>query len=109
MKLAVFDIDGTLTGTNDVDSVCFVRAFAIAHAVTEINTNWAEYPHTTDSGITQHIFQERRGYDPDSMEVSKLVQCFVGLLEEQYLTDPAGFMEIPGASAAPPSPGDPRD
>ena len=100
MKLAVFDIDGTLTGTNSVDSACFVRAFAIAHAVTEINTNWAEYPHTTDSGITQHIFQERRGYDPDSVEVSKLVQCFVGLLEEQYLTDPASFIEIPGASAA---------
>lgn len=27
MKLAVFDIDGTLTRTNQIDALCFARAF----------------------------------------------------------------------------------
>jgi len=40
MNLAIFDIDGTLTETNAVDEICFVQAFADAHAITEINTNW---------------------------------------------------------------------
>ncbi len=33
MKLAVFDLDGTLTATNAVDDECFVRALRIAHNI----------------------------------------------------------------------------
>lgn len=34
MKLAIFDIDGTLTETNAVD-VCFVQAFVEAHSIAQ--------------------------------------------------------------------------
>jgi beta-phosphoglucomutase-like phosphatase (HAD superfamily) len=39
MKLAILDIDGTLTNTNHVDEICFTRAFAETHGVTEIGTS----------------------------------------------------------------------
>ena len=80
MKLAIFDIDGTLTNTNGVDSECFIKALAESHAITEINTNWAEYPHTCDSGITLHIFQEKFGRPPEETELRKFKSCFVNLL-----------------------------
>lgn len=100
MKLAVFDIDGTLTNTNAVDNDCFVQAFAEALEIREINTNWASYPHTTDSGITQYIFQETFGRQPKETELVELKICFMELLHEQYQADSGSFAEIAAASIA---------
>ena len=100
MKLAIFDIDGTLTNTNTVDDGCFTRALSEAHGINEINTDWASYAHTTDSGITQQIFQERFGREPEDSELDKLRSCFVNLLSDQYHSNSSGFAEIAGASVA---------
>lgn len=100
MKLAIFDIDGTLTNTNSVDDGCFVKALSEAHAITGINTDWATYLHTTDSGITQQIFQEKFGRDPASPELDKFKSCFVNMLTEQYHLNSSSFNEIAGASIA---------
>ncbi|MEK6279695.1 MAG: HAD family hydrolase [Acidobacteriota bacterium] len=100
MKLAIFDIDGTLTNTNSVDDECFVKSLAEAHAITEIDTDWAAYPHTTDSGITRHVFQKQFGRDPEEPELEKLKDSFVRMLSAQYLSDSSNFAEIAGASVA---------
>lgn len=100
LKLAIFDIDGTLTNTNSVDNECFVKALADTHAITEIDTNWAAYPHTTDSGITQHIFQEKFGRNPEETELGKYKLCFVNMLSEQYQSNSSSFAEIAGAAMA---------
>ena len=100
MKLAIFDIDGTLTNTNRVDDQCFVKALADAHAITQINTDWASYPHTTDSGIMAHVFQENLGRDATETELDKFKSCFVDLLDEQYKSNSSGFDEIAGAAIA---------
>jgi len=100
MKLAIFDIDGTLTNTNNVDEDCFIKALAEAHSIDDIVTDWAAYPHTTDSGIAQHIFQEKFGRSPEETELSKFKNCFVGMLSEHYQTDSLSFAEISGASVA---------
>ncbi|MCA1566433.1 MAG: haloacid dehalogenase-like hydrolase [Acidobacteria bacterium] len=100
MKLAIFDIDGTLTNTNRVDDECFVKALAEAYAIAEIDTDWAAYPHTTDSGIIRHIFREKFGRNPEETELAKFKSCFVNMLAEQYQTNPSGFAEIAGASVA---------
>jgi phosphoglycolate phosphatase-like HAD superfamily hydrolase len=100
MKLVIFDIDGTLTNTNDIDDACFVKALAESHGITDISTDWAEYPHTTDSGITQFIFQERLRRHPVEKELSKFKSCFVDLLNAEYRANAAKFAEIAGASVA---------
>ena len=100
MKLALFDIDGTLTNTNGVDNECFVKALTEAHAFTEIDTDWAAYPHTTDSGITLHIFQEKLGRNPEEAELAKFQCCFVNMLKEQYKSNSSSFAEIAGAAIA---------
>ena len=100
MKLAIFDIDGTLTNTNSVDDECFVQALADVNKVLGINTNWAEYPHTTDSGITQHIFQERFARAPQADELTRLTDHFVALLNERYQMHSELFAEVSGAALA---------
>jgi phosphoglycolate phosphatase-like HAD superfamily hydrolase len=100
MKLAIFDIDGTLTDTNSVDDLCFTAALAEAHNITQISTNWSAYPHTTDSAITLHIFQERFGRAPRAEELTAFKQSFVRLLEAEHESTSAQFREIYGAADA---------
>lgn len=100
LKLAIFDIDGTLTNTNSVDDECFVKALAEAHAITEIDRDWGAYPHTTDSGITLHIFQEKFGRNPEETELDQFKSCFVNMLIDQYNSNSSSFAEIAGASIA---------
>ena len=100
MKLVIFDIDGTLTNTNDIDDACFVKALAESHGITGISTDWAEYPHTTDSGITRFVFQEKFGRDPEAQELSELKSRFVDLLNAEYRSNPSKFTEMAGASVA---------
>lgn len=99
MNLAIFDIDGTLTQTDQVDEICFVQALADAHGITGISTDWAEYPHTTDSAITFHVFQETLNRVPEEIELLKFKTRFVSLLEDYCLKSPALFGEIVGASS----------
>ncbi|HZI85288.1 MAG TPA: haloacid dehalogenase-like hydrolase [Pyrinomonadaceae bacterium] len=98
MNLAIFDIDGTLTQTDQVDEICFVQALAEAHGIKGISTDWAEYPHTTDSAITFHVFQETLNRAPEEIELLKFKTRFVSLLEDYCLKNPALFGEIVGAS-----------
>ena len=100
MRLAIFDIDGTLTKTNSVDAECFTRALTEAHGITEIETDWAAYPHTTDSGITLHLFQGKFGRKPEESELGKFKDCFVNMLRDHYESNPSSFAEIAGASLA---------
>jgi phosphoglycolate phosphatase-like HAD superfamily hydrolase len=100
VKLAIFDIDGTLTNTNNIDDECFVKALSEAHAINEISRDWASYTHTTDSGITLEIFQDRFGRDPEVSELDKFKSCFVENLNQQYHSDSSNFTAIAGASVA---------
>ncbi len=99
MKLAIFDIDGTLTNTSQVDALCFKRALAELYAITEIGPEWESSPHHTDSGITHHIFRRRLGRAPSEEELSRFKHYFVELLRQYQRSDPAFFAEIPGAAA----------
>lgn len=98
MQLVIFDIDGTLTNTNKIDENCFVRAFALEFGIFGINTNWAEYAYTTDSGITQQIFQEKLERLPSDEELVRLKARFVSLLQKAYINNQDLFSEIPGSA-----------
>jgi hypothetical protein len=61
MHLVMFDIDGTLTETMEVDEECFVRSFKDVFGFADIDTDWSHYPCTTDSGIFHDVFTSRVG------------------------------------------------
>jgi phosphoglycolate phosphatase-like HAD superfamily hydrolase len=98
MNLAVFDIDGTLTRTNEVDGRCFEQALADSYGITGIDNDWGSYSHTTDSAITTELFRRQFGRPPDAGEVSTFRRCFLSLLKECLAANPESFGEVPGAS-----------
>src|SRR5438094_9652431 len=95
MHLVMFDIDGTLTETMNVDEECFVRSFKDVFGFTDIDTDWSHYPHTTDSGIFHDVFTSRIGQSPTAQEVSQFRQHFTQLLADASSQSP--FAPVAGA------------
>jgi phosphoglycolate phosphatase-like HAD superfamily hydrolase len=98
-RLAVFDVDGTLTDTAEIDSECFSRAIVEEFGFQDFNPRWSSYTEFTDSSIIREIFEERRGAGPTPDEVERLIERFVGLLESAHAEEPARFAPIRGAPA----------
>jgi phosphoglycolate phosphatase-like HAD superfamily hydrolase len=97
MRLAIFDVDGTLTETNEVDNKCFIKAFADSHQIFDIETDWKKYNHVTDSGISLEIFNKRLGRSPDEQDFFTFKNCFIKRLSEFAVKDETLFGEIKNA------------
>lgn len=98
MRLAVFDLDGTLADTLRVDHRCFVDAFLIELGIDFTDDDWATYHHTTDSGIAPEVIERYFGRSASSEEVDRHKRRFIALLEEAAEAEPEGFREVPGAA-----------
>lgn len=98
-NLAVFDVDGTLTDTADVDSECFAEAVAAEFGIEGVNSDWTAYSEFTDSMIIDEIFEGRFSRRPDAGEISRLVDRFVSVLARARGERPGDFRQIPGAAA----------
>jgi len=59
MKLIIFDIDGTLTNTKEVDDKCFINAFEKTFQLNIKDQIWADLKNVTDWGITEEIIYQR--------------------------------------------------
>lgn len=94
MKIALFDIDGTLTASNEIDSICFADAFRDVFGVA-IDTDWDSYQHTTDRGIVVEALRRARGREADAHEIALHRARFMQLLGER-MTE---LNEVPGAAA----------
>ena len=93
----MFDIDGTLTRTNTVDTDCFVAALREIFQISEIDTDWSTYRHATDQGCLEEILQKYRGSPGSEDELMHAKQRFVELLRERADSDIELFRPIPGA------------
>jgi phosphoglycolate phosphatase-like HAD superfamily hydrolase len=99
VDLIVFDVDGTLTATNEVDTRCFARAFYEAFGMA-LDTSWHIYPHRTDSGIISHSFFEHFRRAPTLVELDLFREWFLMLLEREWRAVPRDFAAISGATTA---------
>ena len=96
MRLVLFDIDGTLTDTMEIDAACFVRAYADVCGFGNIDTDWSRYRHATDSGIFYEIFETRMGRFPTAEEISQFRGHFMRLLAAASVE--CSFAATPGAA-----------
>jgi phosphoglycolate phosphatase-like HAD superfamily hydrolase len=99
MHLVLFDIDGTLTLTNEVDNRCYLCALGEALGTREIDTDWTKYRDVTDSGIASALWEAHHGAVPTSEQLDAVRERFVTLLEQAFAHDPAACRAVPGAAA----------
>lgn len=97
MNLIIFDIDGTLTQTNKVDSQCFAQAIKDILKISDINTNWSSYQYSTDSGLLKEIYQHFLQREPTVDEEKIIQQHFVNYLKQEWINDKTRYAVVPGA------------
>lgn len=96
MPIAVFDIDGTLTDTCDVDVECY-EAAVLAELGLEIPNDWPTFDEVTDAAILATACH-RVGRPVPEQEVQNRIAHRVGeLLEAAWEAGPERFRAIPGA------------
>ena len=91
--LVMFDIDGTLVDSSDVDTRCFTTAVWQVTGV-NIDSDWSQYEHATDAGIVAE-FIERQGFTNKREIASAIKRVFVALIEQSLKREP--LKEIEGA------------
>jgi beta-phosphoglucomutase-like phosphatase (HAD superfamily) len=82
MKLVMFDIDGTLTESNNLDDQSYLRALSEVFNLSEVSDDWSSYSHVTDACILREVFQDKLGRVPVLAEIEAFQQCFLKLLAE---------------------------
>lgn len=93
MHLILFDIDGTLLDSVKTDDVCFIQVFDELYGWRMDKTDWGLYENVTDIGLTNSIFLEFLGREPDASEVKKIKGRFCQLINARI----GELREIPGA------------
>ena len=94
--LAIFDIDGTLTATNDVDTECYAQAVADVLGVTGISLDWGAYKHSTDSAILAEIVETNSNRVPSLRDIRSVRARFIDLIESRSRQG-EGFAPLRGA------------
>jgi phosphoglycolate phosphatase-like HAD superfamily hydrolase len=97
MTLVMFDVDGTLTHSNELDTRCFVQAVEEVFGFTGIDEDWSRYTHTSDAGILEELFQRRLGRRPTWDELARYRPHFLQLLEAGLQQTP--MHEVAGAAS----------
>ena len=91
----MFDIDGTLVQSSDLDDDCFIRAIEEILGIV-IDEVWSNYEHVTDKGILNEIIQSKGLNDQKDEIHEKVKNTFVRKIRECLEKAPA--QEVPGAS-----------
>lgn len=89
----MFDIDGTLLKSFDLDSYCYLEAI---NEITGLNisSDWDNYEHVTDSGILAEIIKKYKLENPNKL-TQEVKNCFLNKLDKALKDNP--LKEIDGA------------
>ena len=96
MGAILFDVDGTLTDTMEVDTRCFLQAFVDVCGFADVDPDWSRYRNATDAGIFQEVFASRRGRGPTVCETEEFREHLVALFRSAALKE--SFAAIRGAT-----------
>lgn len=97
MQLVMFDVDGTLVDSNQLDRVLYAQAVRELVGV-EVDRTWQSYRHVTDSGVLEDVL-EQCAPSIDAAELTARVKDrLVELVSEQLRDSDSVLDAIPGAS-----------
>lgn len=92
--LAVFDIDGTICDTQQVEGGCYARTFEEVFGVALDPSDWSRFDEPTSSGIVRSLMDGEPGLERREREFR---DRFVDLLKMARPEFPGDFRPLPGA------------
>jgi phosphoglycolate phosphatase-like HAD superfamily hydrolase len=96
VKLAVFDIDGTLTIGDGLGTRCFFSALDETFGAV-CDRRLESYTESTDCGITQEAVVRALGREPAADEVERFKAEYLARLEREISARERAYRPLPGA------------
>lgn len=94
-RAVIFDIDGTLLRSAEVDDRLYRDAVRAALGGVRLRESLHDYPHVTDTGILLQVFADN-GIDATPASVWAVQGAFFASLE-RHIDEHGPFAEVPGA------------
>jgi phosphoglycolate phosphatase-like HAD superfamily hydrolase len=95
-RLVIFDIDGTLCDTFDVDDECFCEAAAEVLNAPVALSSWEGAPHLTDSGIAEWLWHKYLKRSPTVDELQAFADAYESALCRELQHAPHRFSVVRG-------------
>lgn len=96
-RLILFDIDGTLCDSTQLDDESYFEAFEEVFDLDIRKKDWSELKHVTDWGLTEELVYEAFQRYPNQEEYHALENTFLKKLQHQIVSKKIQLTEIPGA------------
>jgi phosphoglycolate phosphatase-like HAD superfamily hydrolase len=94
--VAVFDVDGTLTRSSDLDDCMFTRTARELLGLAQISLDWSTYPHSTDDAIAASLIAQARGRPASRAELDAFEAHALAVLRQELVAR-GGVEAMPGA------------
>ena len=95
--IAVFDLDGTLARTSEVDDACWLEAASDVLGLGSMETDWSHYPHSTDEAIALELIRTRSDLAPTEENIHRVRDAFAERIDAASRRRPEWFHPVPGA------------
>lgn len=96
MRLAIFDVDGTLLDNLESEDACYASALRDGLGLPLLDTDWRTYEHVTDEGVAREAHERAFGYAPSADRIAGTIDRFVVLLADAHAASP--LQPIAGAA-----------
>ena len=97
MKLAVFDIDGTLTVGDGLGTRCFFSTLAEMFGEAGIDRRLESYAESTDCGIAREAARRALGRDAEPHEFDAFKSAYLELLDREIAARTRPYRPVAGA------------
>jgi len=97
MHAVVFDIDGTLVQSVEVDEILYKHSIRSIVGDVEFRPKWSDYESVTDSGILSQVLEDN-SVEPSPSQTRQIEANFFASLQA-HISNTGPFTEIPGAKA----------
>lgn len=98
MKLAVFDIDGTLTLGDGLGTRCFFETFDEVFGRGLVEPRLDGYTHSTDCGIAREAASLALGRPAEDCEIERFKSAYLVRLGAEVARRQAAYRPVPGAT-----------
>ena len=95
--LVIFDVDGTLSLTSEVDDDCWREAAREVLGVTSMSTDWSTYSHSTDEAIATDLIRSGAVAGEELALVRQIRDAFADRIRTALDREPGLFQPVPGS------------
>ncbi|MCH2156994.1 MAG: HAD family hydrolase, partial [Opitutales bacterium] len=92
--LAIFDIDGTICDTQDIEGICYAQAYSGVFNQSLETVDWSKFEDPTSAGIIRSLCGNMSDF---GIRETRFKERFVQLLKEKQPHHPGDFSPLPGA------------